>query len=87
MIAGTDYVVKEEGGRNWVPLENAPAMATLRHDWILRRRRRPVAPHFKGCPIPKHFPGSGERNAMLTMIYFHPWTLCEARQNKGGRLK
>ena len=77
LLPGMDYVVKEAGGEDWTPLEDVPAMATLRHDWILRRRRRPVAPQFKGCPIPKHQPGSGERNAKLTMTYFHPWTLRE----------
>ena len=77
LLPGIDYVVKDEGGENWIPLEDVPAMATLRHDWILQRRRRPVAPHFKGCRIPRHAPGCGERNAKLTMTYFHPWTLRE----------
>ena len=72
-----DHVVKETGGPDWAPLEDVPSMSTFRHDWILRRRRRPVAPHFKGCPLPKHMPNCSERNAMITMTYFHPWTLRE----------
>lgn len=75
LVPGIDYVVKEKGGADWVPLENLSATASLRHEWILRRRLRPRAPHFKGCPLPKHAPGSTERNAKITMTYFHPWTL------------
>ena len=67
--------MKDEGGDNWVPLENIAATAGLRHEWILRRRHRPRAPHFKGCPLPKHKPNSAEQNAKITMTYFHPWTL------------
>ena len=78
LVPGIDYVVKDEGGDDWVPLENIAATASLRHAWILRRRRRPRAPHFKGCPLPKHKPGSAEQNAKITMTYFHPWTLREA---------
>ncbi len=75
LVPGEDYVVKDSGGDDWVALENVPAMATLRHQWILRRRRRPEAPQFKGCPLPKHKPGAAEQNARITMAYFHPWTL------------
>jgi len=78
LVPGIDYVVKDEGGDDWVPLENIAATASLRHEWILRRRQRPMAPHFKGCPLPKHKPGSAEQNAKITMTYFHPWTLREA---------
>ena len=52
-----------------------PAMATLRHQWILRKRRRPEATQFKGCPLPRHKLGAVEQNAGITMAYFHPWTL------------
>ena len=75
LVPGIDYVVKDEGGDDWVPLENIAATAGLRHEWILRRRHRPRAPQFKGCPLPKHKPNSAEQNAKITMTYFHPWTL------------
>ena len=75
LLPGVDYVVKECGGRDWVALDDVPAMSTFRHEWILKRRRRPRVPQFKGCPLPKHSAGSGERNAQITMTYFHPWTL------------
>ena len=77
LVPGIDYIVKEQGGVDWLPLENAPGTASLRHEWILERRRRPMTPHFKGCPLPKHQPGATERNAKITMAYFHPWTLRE----------
>ena len=37
-----------------------------------------MVPQFKGCPFPKHKPGSAEQNAKISMVYFHPWTLREA---------
>jgi hypothetical protein len=77
LVPGIDYLVKEEGGDDWVPLEKVAGTASLRHEWILRRRRRPRAPQFKGCPLPKHRPGSSEQNAKIAMTYFHPWTLRE----------
>ena len=77
LLHGVDYVVKEKGGDDWVPLENVRATASLRNEWILQRRRRPRAPQFKGCPLPKHKPDSGEQNSKITMLYFHPWTLRE----------
>ena len=81
LLPGLDYVVKDEGGRDWVALEQGPVTATLRHEWILRKRARPVAPHFKGCPLPKHTAFSTERNAQITLTYFHPWTLREEAWN------
>ena len=80
LMAGIDYVVKEDGGDDWVPLDKTARTEGMRDEWILRRRRRPKAPHFKGCPLPKHRPGSLEQNPKLTMTYFHPWTL----QDEGG---
>ena len=77
LVPGIDYTVKEQGGDDWVPLDKVASTASLRHEWILRRRRRPRAPHFKGCPLPKHKPGSAEQNAKITMTYFHPWTMRE----------
>ena len=34
LVPGEDYVVKDSGGDDWVALENVPAMATLRHQWM-----------------------------------------------------
>jgi len=81
LIPGIDYVVKEQGDKDWQPFGNEPGTASLRHEWILQRRRRPRVPQFKGCPLPKHKRGSAEQNAKITMVYFHPWTLREARRS------
>lgn len=75
LLPGIDYLVKAFGGDDWVALEDVPAMSSFRNQWILQRRRRPMAPHFKGCPLPRHHAGAAEQNAKLTMTYFHPWTL------------
>ena len=48
LIPGTDYIVKNEGGENWVAFQESPNTADIRHEWILVRRHRPMAPHFKG---------------------------------------
>jgi len=77
LVPGIDYVVKDQGGQHWVALEDGPGAASCRHEWVLCRRRRPRAPHFKGCPLPRHKTGCTERNATITMTYFHPWTLRE----------
>ncbi len=75
LMPGVDYLVKNAGGVDWVALEDVPAISTFRNQWILQRRRRPRAPHFKGCPLPRHRAGSLEQNAKITLTYFHPWTL------------
>ena len=41
----------------------------------LKKRRRPVALVFVGSPVPMKRDDSSERSALLTMAYFHPWTL------------
>ena len=42
--------------------------------YVIKKRRRPVAPMFIGSPVP--LKGcDADRSAMLTMVYFRPWTL------------
>ena len=72
---GRDYCVLEGGGADWLPFPDEPETRDLRHDWVMVRRRRPVVPVFSAAPMPKHRPGEEERNALITMAYFHPWTL------------
>ena len=50
--------------------------------WIMRRRREPIIPVFQGCPMPKQRDRFQERNAMIMMSYFHPWTLCQEFQSQ-----
>ena len=72
--AGVDYRIKA-GGDDWLPFPDRPATQCFRHDWLMRIRKRPVVPVFAGCPLPRAQEGNEERNAMLVMAYFHPWTL------------
>ena len=52
-----------------------PETAATLHfrSWILQRR--PKAPSFFGCPLPKHRPQEQQQTACIIMSYFHPWTL------------
>ena len=59
------------------PLCSTAAVDNIRHTWILKRRKRPIAPRFGGCPTPRHGPNTNERNAQIVLTYFHPWTLQE----------
>jgi len=74
---GIDYVIKEEGGDFWVPFPRRKEMERIRHEWILVRNDRPRNPSFHGCPMPRQNAASVERNALLLMAYFHPFTLLE----------
>ena len=78
---GVDYKVEQEGGENWIALADVPEMQTMRHEWVLYRRRRPVAPHFQGCRVPSSRASDAETNAKLIMVYFHPWTMCQLLAN------
>ena len=75
---GVDYRVKDAGGKDWIPFPDVPATQGFRHTWVLKRRRRLRVPTFAGAPVPKRSAGETERSAMLTMTYFHPWTLRKA---------
>ena len=37
---GIDYVIKEEGGDDWIPYPAGTSTDYFRHSWIIRRRRR-----------------------------------------------
>lgn len=75
LCAGMDYVVKEEGGESWLPYPAGPGTDHFRHIWIIKRRLCMHAPVFLGAPIPHRRLGEADRAAMITMSYFHPWTL------------
>ena len=74
MIGGVDYEVKA-GGVDWYSYPNTPSTAHFRHTWVIQRRKRPRAPSFAGAPLPRHAAGESRRAALITMTYFHPWTL------------
>ena len=75
LVAGQDYVVKEEGGDDWLPFPDLPSLQKIRHTWMVVRNERPKNPSFHGAPMPKRKLGNEERNALITMTYFHPFTL------------
>ena len=75
LLPGIDYRVKEGGDSWWMPFPDISPTEHFRHTWIIMKRHRPVAPMFIGSPVPLKQDSSAERSAMLTMAYFHPWTL------------
>ena len=79
LIPGRDYMVisepSEEAG--WLSFANHVRTESWRHSWIMRFRQRPIVPVFAGSPLPKGSAGQDERNSMLLMAYFHPWTLID----------
>ena len=74
LYPGQDYVVKD-GGDDWLAFPDLPTTSHFRHTWIIQKRRRPVAPMFMGAPVPSKRANAVDHSAMLTMAYFHPWTL------------
>lgn len=58
-----------------IPYPEGAVNENFRHTWIIKKRNRPVAPTFVGSPVPMKRDDSANRSAMLTMAYFHPWTL------------
>ena len=81
LVGGTDYVIKEDGGTCWLPFPDIQETRSFRHDWVMEFRRRPSVPTFISSPMPKTGQQHLERNAMLLMAYFHPWTLIAADDN------
>jgi len=76
MIGGTDYVIKESADDDsWVALPDNESTRGYRHDWILKRNRRPRDPTFAQCPMPRRGADHRNRNAAIIMTYFHPWSL------------
>ena len=71
---GVDYRVKEGLHADWIAFPESPITEMIRHKWIIKRRSRPCAPMFLGSPVPVKGCDS-QRSAMLTMVYFRPWTL------------
>ena len=81
LTAGVDYVVKD-GGSSWLPYPQGPGTEHFRHIWIIQRRACMHAPAFIGAPIPHRRPAETERAGMITMAYFHRWTLRAADETQ-----
>ena len=90
---GKDYTVKEDPPDNagWLPFPAPPRTEKSPHHWIMRLLKRPVVPAFAKSPLPRSKATGVEKNAMLLMVYFHPWTLIEGRHTErvpyAGKLK
>ena len=67
--------MKDSPGVDLIPYDEGAVSDNFQHTWIIKKRNRPVAPMFIGSPVPMKRDDSAERSAMLTMVYFHPWTL------------
>ena len=72
---GIDYVVKSDGGQWWLSFPDLPSTQHFRHEWIMKRRLRDYAPTVLGSPFPQRRTGDANRSALITLTYFHPWTL------------
>ena len=66
---GTDYIIKEEGGDDWLPLGDGPQMQSYRHDWIIKLRKRPNVPVIFGAQSSR----TTEEQAMRILVLFFPW--------------
>ena len=82
LTAGIDYVVKDEGGKSWLPYPEGPGTDSFLHILIIKRRPCMHAPAFIGAPIPPRRLGERERAAIITMTYFHPWKLRAADEEQ-----
>ena len=69
-----DYRVKQTGGEDWVPIAETETSKHFCHEWVLVQLRRPRDPTFMKVPMPKTGNAHVNRNAMIIMAYFHPYT-------------
>ena len=58
-----------------MPYPQGPSADHFRHIWIIQRRACMHARAFIGAHTPHRRPRETEHAAMITMTYFHPWTL------------
>ena len=75
LVAGVDVVLARASHGRLVVFDDVPETSQLRHAWLLRRRLRPVCPHFGNCPTPRRQAEHREENARITAVYFRPWTM------------
>ena len=69
LLAGTDYVIKEAGGEDWLPLGDGKLVQAYRHDWIITRRLRPHVPVIFGAQSGRTKAGQAAR----LLVLFFPW--------------
>ena len=73
LVPGVHYIVKEPTSSDeyYTFSERFP---TLRHNWIIIRRRALLVPVLEGAPLPA-CNKSDEYNAKYLSLFFRPWTL------------
>ena len=69
LAAGVDYCIREEGGRDWLPLGQGEHAQNLRHDWVMAKHPRPQVPVVAGAQGSK----SEEEQVMRILLLFVPW--------------
>ena len=67
---GVDYLIREEGGEDWMPLGNGSLAQKHRHDWVIIPRKRPHVPVLYGALGSR----SEEEHIMKILVLFCPWT-------------
>ena len=73
---GIDYKVCEEANQRpeYVVLPELESMKSFRHQWILRRRKRPMVPAPSHTPMPDK-QSTREGKSRLFSLYMRPWVL------------
>ena len=69
LLAGVDYVIREAGGDDWLPLGDGKLAQAYRHDWIIKRRLRPHVPVIFGAQSGRTKAGQAAR----LLVLFFPW--------------
>lgn len=69
LVAGLDYVIKEDGGEGWLPLGQGRMVQAYRHDWVIAARRRPYVPVIFGAQSSR----TKEEQAMRILVLYFPW--------------
>ena len=69
LVPGTDYQIREEGGKGWLPLGKGKRVAPYRHDWIIVPRGRPHVPVLYGAQGAR----TEDEQAMRILTVFFPW--------------
>ena len=69
LVAGVDYCIRDEGGRDWLPFGQGEHAQSFRHDWAMVKHTRPQAPVVAGAQGSK----SEEEQVMRILLLFVPW--------------
>ena len=61
---GVHYQVKDAPSIDWIAYPEGVVTDRFRHTWIIRKRKRPVAPMFIGSPVPMKRNDSADRSVV-----------------------